>query len=345
MNLTSRTRSVIAASLVLVGLAAGVSQAQTVISVNGSACGTATVMLGAGTINIDTTGCSAPPTVVPPAIIGVSPPSAKAGAAVTISGTGLAGASVTFGGVAAGTTTSSATSISTIVPASAPIAAGSLVVTTSAGTATASFTVEAPGAGEFSIDGIAVPAISKQPTVTPTHNGLNGAGQYMNAYAMDPARCNTTPALRRSWQHNIDLGDYRSRTAVDIFSLQGDEALSYKITIPVIDASGGITYLDNIGSGANLAPAFITITATPCDFNTSKTVPYPQPGFDACYKSASAGLGFAWANVAGALPFSTCRLTKGQTYYVNIRFQDAMSAPTATSCAAGVLCGGSIAFQ
>ena len=349
MNLTSRTRISIAALLVLVGLAAGVSQAQTVVSVNGAACAAATVTLGAGTININTGACTAPPTVVAPTISLVSPASGKAGSVVTVSGTGLTGATITIGGIAATITTSSATSITALVPASAPVAAGSLVVTTSAGTATAAFTVEAAGGGDSSIDGVGLPAISKQPFVIPTHTGFNGAGSQVNAYAMDPARCNTTPALSRSWQHNIDLADFRGRTAREVFAMQGSDALSYKFTVPMTDAAGGFTYQENVASGANTAPAFITVTATPCDFDASKQYPGLPLIENSCYQTSIAGVSVNWANIDGALAASYCRLTRGQTYYVNIRFQDARPAsqggsPTSTSCPSG-LCGGGLAFN
>jgi streptogramin lyase len=78
----------------------------------------------------------------PPTITGFSPTSAAAGAAVTISGTNLTGATaVAFNGTAASYTVNSATQISATVPAAA--SSGPISVTTPGGTATSSssFTV------------------------------------------------------------------------------------------------------------------------------------------------------------------------------------------------------------
>ena len=350
MNTSSLTRSFTAASLVLAGLAVGISHAQTVITVNGAACSAASVTMGAGTINIDTTGCGSlpPPTTGAPTISLVSPGLGTTGTTVTVSGTGFAGASVTIGGVAAVITASSATSITTTVPGSAPIAAGSLVVTTASGSATASFTVIPAGGGEFSVDGVALPSISKTPFTTPTHTGLNGAGFRINAYAMDPARCNATPALGRSWQHNIDILDFKNRAATEVFSIAANEALSYKFTVPMEEVYGGFTYQENVSSGANTAPAFMTVSSAPCDFDATK-VPDGTTVYSVCYQTSIAGVGVPWSNASAPLPSNYCKLTKGQTYYVNIRFQDARpvsqgGSPTSLSCPNST-CGGTLAFN
>jgi hypothetical protein len=215
-----------------------------------------------------------------------------------------------------------------------------------ASAATSSFAVLAPGSGEFSIDGFPLPSVSKFPFTIPTPHlvngiGLNGAGQQINAYAMDPTRCITSPALTRSWQHNIDLADYRQRTATDQFAMTGSEALSYKVTIPTIDTLGGVTYQENVGSGAGTAPAFISISATPCDFDVSKIAYNPASPTKQCYQTAGNGVTVGWANWA-TTEIARCILTKGQTYYVNIRFVDGVNQ-SATSCPG--TCGGGLTFN
>ena len=281
-----------------------------------------------------------------PTITNITPASAPVGAAVTVTGIALSSVTaVRIGTVNATpfTINGAGTTITTTVPATATLGAGSVVLATaaSATAATASFLVETPGSGEFSIDGISIPAISKFPSTTlPVHAGLNGAG--INAYAMSPTRCNTTPTLRRSWQHNIDLADYRQRQASDLFAMQGDEALTYKITIPTTDAAGGFTYQDNVGSGGILATAFMSISATPCDFDVTK-IPYVASSpTKQCYQTIGAGGAIQWANFPVQI-VAYCILTKGATYYVNIRFVDGINQQ-ATTCPNG-LCGGGFTFN
>lgn len=286
-----------------------------------------------------------------PTITSVTPASAPVGAAVTITGTALSSVtSVRIGTVNATpfTINGSGTTITTTVPATATLGAGSVVLATaaSATAATASFLVETPGSGEFSIDGISIPTISKFPTVTPMHGGLSGAGGYMNAYAMSPTRCNTTPTLRRSWQHNIDLADYRQRVTSDLFSMQGDEALTYKITIPTTNDAGGFTYQDNVGSGGILATAFMSISATPCDFDVAQ-IPYNASSpTNRCYQTLGAGGAIQWANYPLTVQnaYAYCKLTKGATYYVNLRFVDGISLQS-TTCPNGQQCGGGFTFN
>lgn len=309
--------------------------------------GDATV--GVGTVvvttNISTTNTpftvDAPP---PPTITLVSPLSGSVGTAVTITGTALNGATVTIGGAAATISgTPTATSITTSVPSTATVAVGSVVVTTSGGTAMSPFTVTAPPVGDVSIEGITLPNPSKNapPAAPPSHAGLNGAGSEVNAYAMNPARCSTTPALTRSWQHNIDLNDYKSKNAFDFFAMNGGEALSYKFTMSTIPQSGGFIYND--GANAVVRPVFMSVTTTPCNFDTSKLE--PGPNRDLCFQTSLNGLGMNWINIStGDFP-AYCRLVQGQTYYLNLRFQDARppsqggTLPLTDSCTSGN-CGG-----
>ena len=278
-----------------------------------------------------------------PTISLVSPASGVAGSSVTISGTGLTGASVTIGGAVATVTTGGATSITASVPVAAAVGLGNVVVTTAGGTATAAgaFTVQVGQAVDTSVDGVALQNPSKRAFVVgPGHAGANGAGNEVNAYAMDPTRCATTPALQRSWQHNIDLADYKGKNAFDFFVLQANEALSYKFTVGQVDVSGGFIYND--AANAVVRPTFISITSAPCDFDTSKLVVGPTR--NSCYQTGLNGNSVNWANITGPLPDAYCRLVKGQTYYINLRFQDARPAsqggsPTTDSCLGGN-CGG-----
>ena len=352
MNNASRTRRLIAASLVLLGLAANVSQAQTVVSVNGTTCANATVTLGAGTININTASCGA---AAAPTITSISPASAIRNAPVTINGTGFTGTtSVTIGGATANFSVVGANQITTNVPTAATLGNGSVVVTVGLAVASAVFTVDTPpaasapaissvspvtgapgtivtlngtgftgvtsvtiggapanfsinsatlittsvpatatvgsangvvvtvpsftpatigftveiGGGDVSIDGYTIPNPSKRPTsvaAAQPHPGLlNGAGSEILAYAMPPTRCLTTPALTRSWQHNINFAEYKIG-AVDNFVMNPGESLSYKFTVGNSDESGGFNYGESAQSGGNIRPAFMTVTSAPCE--------------------------------------------------------------------------------
>jgi hypothetical protein len=198
---------------------------------------------------------------------------------------------------------------------------------------------------DVSTDGFTLPNISKFAFVTPPLElppRLKGAGDEVRAYALNPARCSTTPPLTRSWQHNIDLADYKGKNAFDFFVMQANEALSYKFTVGMVDVSGGFIYND--GANAVVRPTFISITAVPCDFDTTKLL--VGPNRDVCYQTGLNGNSVNWANITGPLPANYCRLVRGQTYYLNLRFQDARPAseggsPTTDSCISGN-CGGII---
>ena len=352
MNIATRTRRLIATSLLFVGLAASLSHAQTpsITIVNGVTCTSGhavSVTYAAGALNINTGGCGTvailPPSNPPPVITLVSPASGQVGTIVTITGTGLTGAEVTFGVVVATNTVSSSTLITTTVPATAPLGPGSVRVTKNGVTVSSAFTVTATVAGDVSSDGIPLPNPSKLAfTIPPARNGLKGAGAEINAYAMNPARCNTIPALTRSWQHNITLDDYKNKNAFDYFAMQSGESLSYKFTVSDVDASGGFLYLDAAASGGTVAPTFMSISTAPCDFDISKLRPATR---NSCYQTSISSASISWANITGTLPVSYCRLVKGQTYYFNLRFQDGrlesdFGTPTQDSCPSGRLCGG-----
>lgn len=283
------------------------------------------------------------PTLVAPAISSTSAQTGPPGTVLTISGSGFTGATVTIGGVAANITVSSATSITTSVPASAPTGAGRLIVTTASGSSSRDFTVTAiPQGADVSVDGITLPAVSKQPNVTPGfRQGLSGAGLELNAYAMDPTRCNTTPALTRSWQHNV-RDPYQS---IDIIAMKSGEALSYKFTTGMMQPiGGGIAFADSAQSGANIRPAYMTLTPTPCDFDTSKVL--TNTSGNGCYISGINGVTVNWAIFSEPLPASYCKLEAGKTYYLNIRFLDVRPGGNSSgdSCRSGETCGGILQF-
>lgn len=204
-----------------------------------------------------------------------------------------------------------------------------------------------PGNSEdVSIDGVKLPNQSKLAfTNAPQHDDKIGGGKQINAYAMPPSRCNANPALTRSWQHNISLLDYKGQNAFDLFNMKPGEAMTYKFTVPNNDMSGGFLYNDSSSAGGPIRPVFITITKAPCDFDASKVLPGPKQ--DSCYQSGINGLGVNWANITGELPAAYCRIQKGATYYMNIRFQDVREGKLAEdSCATdphkSKVCGGLI---
>lgn len=175
---------------------------------------------------------------------------------------------------------------------------------------------------------------------------LNGAGQYMNAYAINnvSTRCtNGTPAVTRLWWHNIDFARYQSSGAPELPILAPGEAMTWKFTAPA-SGSSAFTY-DRGGGDIVFAPAFISVSQTPCDFDVTK-VPV-----DACYKSGST-IFMYWNATAGAVQPFECKLVPGQTYFVNLRMQDARPVsqggqPTVDACAAigQTACGGSVQIR
>ena len=199
---------------------------------------------------------------------------------------------------------------------------------------------------DVSTDGVTLPNVSKFAFIIPPERVmplLNGAGQEVNAYPMDPNRCATTPPLTRSWQHNIDLADYKGKNAFDFFDMPANQSLSYKFTVGIVDAAGGFIYNDS--ANARVRPTFISITQTPCNFDVSKLVPGLDR--DPCFSTGINGQGVNWANITTELPASYCRLVKGTTYYLNLRFQDGRPAmdggsPTTDSCTGAGNCGGII---
>jgi hypothetical protein len=99
---------------------------------------------------------------------------------------------------------------------------------------------------------------------------LNGAGPYMNAYAVNgvATRCtNGTPAITRLWWHNIDFARYQSSGAPELPILAPGEAMTWKFTAP---ASGISAFTYDRGGDGIFTPAFISLSQTPCDFDVTK---------------------------------------------------------------------------
>jgi IPT/TIG domain len=292
-----------------------------------------------------------------PGITSITPAGTAPGGAVTITGSNFAaGATVTFNGTAAVVSAVTATTITTTIPST--LAAGStvsvIVTVGNVASAPLQYTLgggAGGGAGYFSIEGKAIPEPSKdypgQPA--PARPGeQNGAGPYMNAYAIDLTRltgqkCGTaTPPVSRLWWHNIDFAKYQSSGAPELPLLAGGEALTWKFTAP---ASGTNFFTYDSGGDGNRSPAFMTLSDTPCDFDTAK-VTGPTA---ACYKSG-ATVGLYWTANAGAGGSWECKIEPGRTYFVNLRMQDARptsqgGSPTVDACAARGFCGGSVQIR
>lgn len=123
----------------------------------GATTGTVTVTTSGGSVNAGTFTVSTTP-IPAPTVSSFSPSSGAVGAAVTITGTNLSGATVRFNNTTATLTSSTATQIVTTVPTGATT--GSLVVSTSGGSVTAgTFTVSGtppPTGTDFAISKVLI---------------------------------------------------------------------------------------------------------------------------------------------------------------------------------------------
>lgn len=192
-------------------------------------------------------------------------------------------------------------------------------------------------AGVYSVEGVLIPSTSKQNAGlnAPFHTGLSGAG--LNAFAVDLARlpahnCATaTPPIQRLWWHNIDFNTYKG--TADTLLLAPGEAMTWAFVAP---ASGSSSIDYDLGGQTKPAPAFVSVSTTPCDFDTTKV------GRDGCFVSGyTASIYYTITAGASASPYQ-CKLQPGVTYYMNIRVQSALTSPNTDACLAlgGGLCGG-----
>jgi len=208
---------------------------------------------------------------------------------------------------------------------------------------------------DLTIEGDVIPSPSRDaPGLTPSPfrpGKLNGAGMFLNAYAASkPAeKCaNSTPAITRLWQHNITFSAYQSNGANDYPVLGPGEAMTWRFVAPAEGTSNQIQY--NEGTQAAFEQGYLTISRSPCDFDTSKVL--AGGGGDACYRSEAYGISVYYRSTVGAVQPYECRLVPGHTYYLNIRMQDARPAsqgghPTQDSCVASgnTQCGGYVQFR
>jgi hypothetical protein len=269
--------------------------------------------------------------------------------ALTITGSNIAaGASVTVNGnTVTSPVVTGSTGITGTVPAAIAAAGSYPTIVTVAGQASNSFscTIAAAPSGLQTIDTppLTIPALSKNAGLAGAFhpNSLNGAGSFINAYAVSPTRCSTTPALSRSWHHNINFDDYVSRNAGDFVDMGANEALTYQFTANTL-GQGVVTIQETTSSV--FTTTFFSITTTPCDFDTSKLANGASRNF--CYQSNRANtLYFEVTN--GTPQYTTyCKIVPGQTYYFNMRFQDGRNAPGVDKCAADgqAVCGGLVQF-
>ncbi len=283
----------------------------------------------------------------------------------TVSGSNFipGGVSFTIAGVNVGTYQSSSTTATAVLPSNIPNGPATITVTTNGqtsaafsvviGPVTAPQTCTAPGA-DCTIEGDVIPTPSRTVpggTTASRLGKLNGAGPSMNAYAAaDVAtKCaNSTPAITRLWQHNINFATYQASGANDYPYLQANEAMTWKFVAPAEGTGNQFQYAE--GTQVFNARGFMSISDKPCDFNVSKLV--PGPNYSACYASEVTGISIYYRSTAGVAPSYECKIIPGQTYYLNLRMQDARPAsvggtPTVDSCAssgAGT-CGGYVQIK
>lgn len=192
-----------------------------------------------------------------------------------------------------------------------------------------------------SIEGYRIPLPSKvAKTPPPVHPGLNGAGFNVNAWAVSPSRCNNTqPPISTLWHHNIDFADHGAKQNLDYFDMARNEALTYQFVAGTTGV-GSISIGDS--SQVPLVATFISLSSSPCDFDVSKLTGSSK---SYCYSSQPLENSLAYEVTNGPVTFVlNCKLIPGNTYYLNLRFQDGTpsGANTTDSCAANGSgrCGG-----
>jgi hypothetical protein len=184
-----------------------------------------------------------------------------------------------------------------------------------------------------------------QPATLVPGVAAGGAGPYMNAYSIDgvATKCAiASPAITRLWWHNIDFAQYQSSGAPELPLLQGGEAMTWKFTAP---ASGSNFFTYDSGGDGLRSPAFMSVSTSPCDFDSSKVA-----AGNACYRSGQT-VGMYWTATNGNAASYECKLIPGQTYYINLRMQDARpfaqgGNPNVDACAGrNGACGGSVQIR
>jgi hypothetical protein len=360
-NFSIRISKALAGLLALSSIVS-IGYAQQVFRVNGTVCTQTPISVSVTGTGTDITVPAACVNGVPqptcsgaPTISSFSPATGPVGTAISVSGANLcAGATVTINGVAATGVVGNGTSLTAVV-ATGTTGVGKVTVTTSgnpAATSAADFTVTAPpiivgctGGADCSVEGDVIPTPSRTVPggVTAARpNKLNGGGASLNAYAAEnvAAKCaNSTPAITRLWQHNINFGTYQGSGANDYPVLGANEAITYKFVAPAEGATQYIQYFE--GTQAFNATGFMSVSSTPCDFDVSKV------NKNACYASNPTSTGVYYLSTNGAASQFYCKLNPGQIYYLNLRMQDGRlpsvgGSPTVDACAASGFgtCGG-----
>jgi IPT/TIG domain len=300
----------------------------------------------------------------------LSPSPFTQGAFITMNGTNFVPGDVyiNIGATRIPTSTSSTTTATAYVPAS--LANGNYQVTvTTNGQTTAALPLQIGPVtgctgGDTSIEGDCIPSPSRTNPGGKTAyrsgklNGMPGSADpnyplQFNSYAADnvATKCaNATPAITRLWQHNINFATYQSSGGNDYPFLAPNEAMTWKFVAPA-EGSPAQQIQYNEGTQVFTARGFLSISTKPCDFDVSKLVPGPNYNF--CYASEVNGISIAYRSTTGSIQYPTeCKLTPGQTYYLNLRMQDARPAslggsPTVDSCAASGagICGGFVQIR
>lgn len=286
-------------------------------------------------------------------------------AGFTVAGANFIPGAITLsvGGIAVNPYASSATTATAVLPGSLPNGATTITATTN-GQTTPAFSIlvgpqvvqqtcTTPGA-DCTIEGDVIPTPSR--TIpggqTAARLGkLNGAGPSLNAYAASDVatKCaNSTPAITRLWQHNINFATYQSSGANDYPYLQANEAMTWKFVAPAEGSFNQFQYAE--GTQVFNARGFMSVSNKPCDFDVSKLV--SGPNYSACFASESTGISIYYKSTAGTVQPYECKIVPGQTYYLNLRMQDARPAalggsPTLDSCAASGAgtCGGYVQIR
>jgi hypothetical protein len=338
----------------------GVVCTQLPLSVSVTASGTDITVPAAcvGTI-IQPQVCSGAPTIT-----SFSPATGPVGTTIAVNGTNLCpGATVTINGTAATSViTGTGTSLTAVV-ASGTTGVGKVAITTSGNptaTSATDFTVtvvQTPvgcsGSNDCSVEDDVIPTPSRTVPggVTAARGGkLNGGGSSLNAYAAAnvASKCsNATPAVTRLWQHNINFATYQTSGGNDYPFLSANEAMTYRFTAPAEGTSNIIQY--NEGTQVFFASGYLSISDKPCDFDVSKLT---SANRNACHSSEVNGVSIYYKATNGAVASYECKMVPGQTYYLNVRMQDARPAsrggsPTIDSCAASGagVCGGYVQIR
>jgi hypothetical protein len=311
---------------------------------------------GAGTLTVNTPtanptasfqigSCSTLPNVTLVALStnpNVAATSADPGAKLIIKGSAFTGAVVRMNGAVATITPGGGTDTQLEVTVPNAPGSGGIIITTGNGSFTAPFTVNGvvvTDPNNVSVTGKTLGNPSKNPQAIPS-SGDNGAG--INAFDMTPTRCKGSPAPTKSWQHNIDLADYRANAALEFISMGSGQTLSYKFTVPST-ASGYGSFSTEENTSVITPGTMIGISSQPCDFDTAKL---KSGTLDFCYSNITAVANtmlYEVSNGAGGL--GGCTLKPGQTYYLNLRFLKPSGGSYVDACPANATCGFTLGFR